>query len=253
VLAHDHDEVVAARAQEALLSISPDVFVTSHQTARSSPRALHLRCQEPRRQGPASVKRSSKTRTALPACSSPSSSHLSTVGIQSLLEDLAALAIPLPLPRRSNIFFRHYDQKIFSTNCTAAAIDEAALAKQLRKQPDIPAADSSSANRKNDRVQRVNLPSRWLRGRRTLIRDSDPRAAIEFRRWKDAGRRDEQAGRAVLVLDERFTDAGLVGEVLGSVSEERGESFGPFDGLYKDVGRDGEQSFLRFAPRRTSS
>ena len=59
---------------------------------------------------------------------------------------------------------------------------------------------------------------------------------------------DEQAGRAVLVLDQRFTDAGLVGEVLGSVSEECGESFGPFDGLYEDVGRDGEQSFLR--PRR---
>src|SRR5437879_6291116 len=56
---------------------------------------------------------------------------------------------------------------------------------------------------------------------------------------------DEQAGRAVLVLDERFTDAGLVGEVLGSVSEERGESFGPLDGVYEDVGRDGEQSFLR--------
>src|SRR5216684_1583262 len=56
---------------------------------------------------------------------------------------------------------------------------------------------------------------------------------------------DEQAGGAVLVLDERFTDTGLVGEVLRSVSEECGESFWPFDGLYEDVGRDGEESFLR--------
>jgi hypothetical protein len=55
---------------------------------------------------------------------------------------------------------------------------------------------------------------------------------------------DEEAGRAVLVLDERFTDAGLVGKVLGSVSEECRERFGPFDGLYEDVGRDGEQRFL---------
>jgi len=55
---------------------------------------------------------------------------------------------------------------------------------------------------------------------------------------------DEEAGGTILILDERFTDAGLVGKVLGGVSEECGERFGPFDGLYEDVGRDGEQRFL---------
>ncbi len=57
--------------------------------------------------------------------------------------------------------------------------------------------------------------------------------------------RDQKIGGAILVLDERFADAGLVGQVFGGVGKKSGQRFRASDCADKNVDWNREKRFLR--------
>ena len=56
---------------------------------------------------------------------------------------------------------------------------------------------------------------------------------------------DKQRRRTILILNKRFADAGLIGEIFRGISEDGGDSFRPFYGFDKRFWRNREERFLR--------
>jgi hypothetical protein len=78
---------------------------------------------------------------------------------------------------------------------------------------------------------------------------TDTAQIVEQRLNADSGKvlddGNQQAGGAILILNERFADTGLIGKILRGIREQRRKSFGTFDCADESIGRNREKSFLR--------
>ena len=190
-LAHDADEMVATRAQEALLSIPPEVFLD----AIRRPEAI-----------PAIFSYASKNLSDKPGIGEalvqnincPASllvhvvQHLSTVGIQSLLEDLSrvsdSLALATALEHSSSVTA---DQKSILHEMHGGTIDESALADAAAEaEPDVVRRQTLLQQiAKMTVAQRVQFAVKGgSEARRTLIRDTNKvvqRAVLQSPRLTD--------------------------------------------------------------------
>ncbi|HWT89196.1 MAG TPA: hypothetical protein VN454_10375 [Candidatus Angelobacter sp.] len=191
VLAHDHDEVVAARAQEALLSISPDVFLQAIKRPEALP-ALFTYSAKSLADKPGIGEALVQNKNCPAGLLVPVVQHLSTVGIQSLLEDLSrvsdSLALATALEHSSSVTT---EQKNLLHELHGGTIDEAALAEAAAEaEPDIHRRQTLLQQIAKMTVsQRVQFAVKGgSEARRTLIRDSNKvvqRAVLQSPRLTD--------------------------------------------------------------------
>jgi len=191
VLAQDHDEVVATRAQEALLSVSTDVFVQAIKRPEALP-ALFSYAAKNLADKPGIGEALVQNKNCPAGLLVPVVQHLSAVGIQSLLDDLSrisdSLALATALEHSSSVTA---EQKNLLHELHGGTIDEAALAEAAAEaEPD--------AHRRQTLLQQIakmNVSQRvqfavkgGSEARRTLIRDSNKvvqRAVLQSPRLTD--------------------------------------------------------------------
>ena len=191
VLAHDPDEVVATRAQEALLSISPDVFVHAVKRVEALP-AVFSYAAKNLADKPGIGEALVQNRNCPASLLVPVVQHLSTVGIQSLLEDLGrvsdSLALASALEHSSSITT---EQKSLLHEMHGGTIDEAALADAAAEaEPDMHRRQTLLQQiAKMTVAQRVQFAVKGgSEARRTLIRDTNKvvqRAVLQSPRLTD--------------------------------------------------------------------
>jgi len=191
VLAHDHDEVVATRAQEALLAISTDVFVQAIKRPEALP-ALFTYTARNLADKPGIGEALVQNKNCPAGILVHVVQHLSTVGIQSLLEDLSrisdSLALATALEHSSSVTA---DQKNLLRELHGGTIDEAALAEAAAEaEPDIHRRQTLLQQiAKMNVSQRVQFAVKGgSEARRTLIRDSNKvvqRAVLQSPRLTD--------------------------------------------------------------------
>jgi hypothetical protein len=191
VLAHDPDEVVATRAQEALLSISPDVFVQAIKRPEALP-ALFSYAAKNLSDKPGVGEALVQNKNCPANLLVPVVQHLSTIGIQSLLDDLSrvsdSLALATALEHSSSVTA---DQKNLLHEMHGGTIDEAALAEAAAE------AEPDTYRRQTllQQIAKMNVSQRvqfavkgGSEARRTLIRDSNKvvqRAVLQSPRLTD--------------------------------------------------------------------
>src|SRR5215813_5952193 len=128
VLAHDPDEMVASRAQEALLAIPPEVFVDAIKRPEALP-ALFTYASKNLSDKPGVGEALVQNKNCSAALLVPVVQHLSAVGIHSLLDDLArvsdSLALASALEHSKSVTA---DQKNILHEMHGGTPDEAALA-----------------------------------------------------------------------------------------------------------------------------
>ena len=191
VLAHDPDEVVATRAQEALLSISPDVFVQAVKRPEALP-ALFSYAAKNLADKPGIGEALVQNKNCPASQLVPVVQHLSTVGIQSLLEDLGrvsdSLALASALEHSSSVTS---EQKSLLHEMHGGTIDEAALAEAAAEaEPDMHRRQTLLQQiAKMTVAQRVSFAIKGgSEARRTLIRDTNKvvqRAVLQSPRLTD--------------------------------------------------------------------
>src|SRR2546423_935277 len=191
VLAHDHDEVVAARAQEALLSISPDVFVQAIKRPEALP-ALFTYAAKNLADKPGIGEALVQNKNCPAGLLVPVVQHLSTVGIQSLLEDLSrvsdSLALATALEHSSSVTT---DQKNLLHELHGGTMDKAPPAEAAAEaEPTTPRPQPLLQQiAKMPVSQRVQFAVKGgSEARRTLIRDSNKvvqRAVLQSPRLTD--------------------------------------------------------------------
>jgi len=176
VLAHDHDEVVATRAQEALLSISTDVFVQAIKRTEALP-ALFAYAAKNLADKPGIGETLVQNKNCPASLLVSVVQHLSTVGIQLLLDDLGrisdSLALATALEHSSSVTA---DQKNLLRELHGGTIDEAALVEAVAEaEPDIHRRQTLLQQiAKMNVSQRVQFAVKGgSEARRTLIRDSN--------------------------------------------------------------------------------
>src|SRR5262249_43066061 len=129
VLAHDADEMVATRAQDALLSIPPEIFLEAIKRPEVQP-AVFSYASKNLSDKPGIGEALVQNKNCPASLLVPVVQHLSTVGIQSLLEDLSrisdSLALATALEHSSSVTA---DQKIVLHEMHGGTIDESALAE----------------------------------------------------------------------------------------------------------------------------
>jgi hypothetical protein len=191
VLAHDPDDVVATRAQEALLSISPDVFVQAIKRPEALP-ALFSYAAKNLSDKPGVGEALVQNKNCPANLLVPVVQHLSTIGIQSLLDDLSrvsdSLALATALEHSSSVTA---DQKNLLHEMHGGTIDEAALAEAAAE------AEPDTYRRQTllQQIAKMNVSQRvqfavkgGSEARRTLIRDSNKvvqRAVLQSPRLTD--------------------------------------------------------------------
>ena len=191
VLAHDADEVVATRAQEALLSVSPDVFVQAIKRPEALPAVFSYAAKNLADKpgiGEALVGNKNCPASLLV----PVVQHLSALGIQSLLDDLSrisdSLALATALEHSSSVTA---DQKNLLREMHGGTIDEAALAEAAAEaEPDMHRRQTLLQQiAKMTVAQRVQFAIKGgSEARRTLIRDTNKvvqRAVLQSPRLTD--------------------------------------------------------------------
>jgi hypothetical protein len=191
VLAHDPDEVVATRAQEALLSISPDVFVQAVKRPEALP-ALFSYAAKNLSDKPGVGEALVQNKNCPANLLVPVVQHLSTIGIQSLLDDLSrvsdSLALATALEHSSSVTA---DQKNLLHEMHGGTVDEAALAEAAAEaEPDLHRRQTLLQQiAKMNVSQRVQFAVKGgSEARRTLIRDSNKvvqRAVLQSPRLTD--------------------------------------------------------------------
>jgi len=191
VLAHDPDEVVATRAQESLLSISPDVFVQAIKRPEALP-ALFSYAAKNLADKPGVGEALVQNKNCPANLLVPVVQHLSTVGIQSLLDDLSrvsdSLALATALEHSSSVTA---DQKNILHELHGGTIDEAALAEAAAEaEPDAHRRQTLLQQiAKMTVAQRVQFAVKGgSEARRTLIRDTNKvvqRAVLQSPRLTD--------------------------------------------------------------------
>jgi hypothetical protein len=191
VLAHDPDEVVATRAQEALLSVSPDVFVQAVKRPEALP-ALFSYASKNLSDKPGVGEALVQNKNCPANLLVPVVQHLSTIGIQSLLDDLSrvsdSLALASALEHSSSVTT---DQKNLLHEMHGGTVDEAALAEAAAEaEPDLHRRQTLLPQiAKMNVSQRVQFAVKGgSEARRTLIRDSNKvvqRAVLQSPRLTD--------------------------------------------------------------------
>ena len=191
VLSHDTDEMVASRAQDALLSIAPEVFVEALKRPEALPALFSYAsknlCDKPGI-GEALVRNKNCPASLLV----PVVQHMSAVGIQSLLEDLSrvsdSMALATALEHSSSVTA---DQKNILHEMHGGTIDEAALAEAAAEaEPDAQRRQTLLQQiAKMTVAQRVQFAVKGgSEARRTLIRDTNKvvqRAVLQSPRLTD--------------------------------------------------------------------
>lgn len=191
VLSNDPDEMISTRAQEALLSIPPDVFVSAIRRPEALPAlfsyAAKNLCDKPGI-GEALVQNKNCPANLLV----PVVQHLSAVGIQALLEDLGrvsdSLALASALEHSSSVTA---DQKNVLHEMHGAATDVAHLAEAAAEaEPDVQRRQTLLQQiAKMTVAQRVQFAIKGgSEARRTLIRDTNKvvqRAVLQSPRLTD--------------------------------------------------------------------
>ncbi|HJZ64174.1 MAG TPA: hypothetical protein VKD70_07645 [Candidatus Acidoferrum sp.] len=191
VLSHDADEMVATRAQDALLSIPPEVFLEAIKRPEALP-AVFLYASRNLSDKPGIGEALVQNKNCPASLLVAVVQHLSTVGIQSLLEDLSrvsdSLALATALEHSSSVTA---DQKNILHEMHGGTIDESALADAAAE------AEPDAARRqtllqqiaKMTVAQRVQFAVKGgSEARRTLIRDTNKvvqRAVLQSPRLTD--------------------------------------------------------------------
>jgi hypothetical protein len=191
VLAHDPDEVVATRAQDAILSISPDVFVQAIKRPEALPAVFSYAAKNLADKpgiGEALVQNKNCPASLLV----PVVQHLSALAIQSLLDDLSrisdSLALASALEHSSSVTT---EQKNLLHEMHGGTIDEAALAEAAAEaEPDMHRRQTLLQQiAKMTVAQRVSFAIKGgSEARRTLIRDTNKvvqRAVLQSPRLTD--------------------------------------------------------------------
>ena len=191
VLAHDPDEMVATRAQEALLSISPEAFVEAVKRPEAIP-AVFTYAAKNLADKPGIGEALVQNKNCPASLLVPMVQHLSALGIQALLEDLSrvsdSLALATALEHSSSVTA---DQKILLHELHGNTIDVATLADAAAEaEPDVQRRQTLLQQiAKMTVAQRVQFAVKGgSEARRTLIRDTNKvvqRAALQSPRLTD--------------------------------------------------------------------
>jgi len=191
VLAHDADEMVAARAQDALLSISPEVFVEAVKRPEAIP-ALFSFVSKNLADKPGVGEALVQNKNCPPSLLVPVVQHLSALGIQALLEDLGrvsdSLALATALEHSKSVTA---DQKNILREMHGGTIEESVLADAAAEaEPDAVRRQTLLQQiAKMTVAQRVQFAVKGgSEARRTLIRDTNKvvqRAVLQSPRLTD--------------------------------------------------------------------
>jgi len=191
VLAHDPDEMVATRAQEALLSISPEAFVEAVKRPEAIP-AVFTYAAKNLADKPGIGEALVQNKNCPASLLVPVVQHLSALGIQALLEDLSrvsdSLALATALEHSSSVTA---DQKFLLHELHGNAIDVATLADAAAEaEPDVQRRQTLLQQiAKMTVAQRVQFAVKGSsEARRTLIRDTNKvvqRAVLQSPRLTD--------------------------------------------------------------------
>jgi hypothetical protein len=176
VLAEDPDEVISTRAQEALLSVAPEVVVEAAKRPNASPVFFAYAGKKlPRTPGlPEAMARNT---TCPPECLVPLVPYFSPAIVQHLLEELDRVTAHPPLALLlENSAFASPEQKKTLENFRSTAIDEGHLADAAAEaEPDVHKRQTLL-----QQISRMTVAQRVqyaMKGssevRRTLIRDSN--------------------------------------------------------------------------------
>jgi len=191
VLSHDPDEMVASRAQDALLSIAPEVFVDAIKRPEALP-VLFSYVAKNLSDKPGVGEALVQNKNCPAGFLVPVVQHLSSVGIQALLEDLGrvsdSLALATALEHSSAVT---PDQKNILREMHGGTMDEAALADAAAEaEPDMQRRQTLLQQiAKMTVAQRVQFAIKGgSEARRTLIRDTNKvvqRAVLQSPRLTD--------------------------------------------------------------------
>jgi hypothetical protein len=191
VLAHDTDEMVAARAQETILSIPPEAFVEALKRPEAVP-ALFTHAAKNLADKPGIGEALVQNKNCPASLLVPVVQHLSALGIQALLEDLGrvsdSLALATALEHSSSVTA---DQKNLLHELHGNTIDEVALAEAAAEaEPDVQRRQTLLQQIAKMTVsQRVQFAVKGgSEARRTLIRDTNKvvqRAVLQSPRLTD--------------------------------------------------------------------
>lgn len=191
VLANDPDEMVATRAQEALLSIPPDTFVNAIKRPEALP-ALFSYAAKNLSDKPGIGESLVQNKNCPANLLVPVVQHLSAVGIQSLLEDLGrvsdSLALASALEHSSSVTA---DQKNVLHEMHGGTTDVGHLAEAAAEaEPDVQRRQTLLQQiAKMTVAQRVQFAIKGgSEARRTLIRDTNKvvqRAVLQSPRLTD--------------------------------------------------------------------
>ena len=191
VLSHDSDEMVASRAQDALLSIAPEVFVEAVKRPGAIP-VLFSYVSKNLSDKPGVGEALVQNKNCPASLLVPVVQYLSTVGIQSLLEDLGrvsdSLALATALEHSSSVTA---EQKEILHEMHGGTMDEAALADAATEaEPDTQRRQTLLQQiAKMTVAQRVQFAIKGgSEARRTLIRDTNKvvqRAVLQSPRLTD--------------------------------------------------------------------
>ncbi len=191
VLAGDADEMVSGRAQEAILSLSPETFVEALKREKAN-HALFAYAGKHLADKPGICDAMVQNKNCSAEYLVPVARHLSALGITALMEELERVsespALAAALEHSSAITA---DQKHQLHELLGSAIDEAALAEAAAE------VEPDAAKRQTliQRVAKMNVSERvqfaikgGAEARRTLIRDSNKvvqRAVLQSPRLTD--------------------------------------------------------------------
>jgi hypothetical protein len=176
VLAEDPDEMVSNRAQEALISIAPEVFVEATKRENAAP-ALFSYVSKRLQRTPGLAEAMAANKNCPPECLVPMVPYFSPAIVQHLLEELDRItAHPQLALLLENSAFVTPEQKKVLEDFRSTAIDEGHLA-------DAAAEAEPDAGRRQTLLQQISRMTVAQRvqyamkgsseARRTLIRDSN--------------------------------------------------------------------------------
>jgi hypothetical protein len=176
VLAEDPDEMIHTRAQEALLSVAPEVFVEAAKRESAAPALFSYIAKRPQRT-PGLAEAMAKNKNCPPECLVPMVPYFSPAVVQHLLEELDRVtAHPQLALLLENSAFVTPEQKKILENFRSTAIDEGHLADAAAEAEPDPAKRMTLLQQ----ISRMTVAQRVqyaMKGssevRRTLIRDSN--------------------------------------------------------------------------------
>ena len=176
VLAEDPDEMVSTRAQEALLSVAPEVIAEAARRENAAAQLFGYAAKRPQRT-PGLAEAMARNKSCPPECLVPMVPYFSQAIVQHLLEELDRITAhpPLALLLENSAFVTPEQRKVLE-DFRSTVIDEGHLADAAAE------AEPDSGKRQTllQQISRMTVAQRVqyaMKGssevRRTLIRDSN--------------------------------------------------------------------------------